>query len=260
VRLEAGDHVTFAGGPMEVVLLRNGAASPPMAIAPAASGGRRLEAVAGPLELVLAPAPGAEVEACFPTDRTRSGYGVIDLVYDGDGPRLVLVGDSISALSEDELRAALADRSVRMAAIQGEGLAGGGLTTAGGLGSMGAWAADVAADEPEVVVVALGTNDALLGELALPDALAAWDRIAEAHEAACLVGVSFPAGGEGVDAAEARALDDRMRARSDVVVPWAEAAAADPGRYLEADGIHPTTAGQELFASLVADAAGACDP
>lgn len=40
------------------------------------------------------------------------------------------------------------------------------------------------------------------------------------------------------------------------VIDWAAAASADPAAYLSGDGLHPTAAGQELFAELISDAVG----
>lgn len=40
------------------------------------------------------------------------------------------------------------------------------------------------------------------------------------------------------------------------VIDWAAAASADPAAYLSNDGLHPTAAGQELFAELISDAVG----
>jgi hypothetical protein len=97
-----------------------------------------------------------------------------------------------------------------------------------------------------------------LADLTADQALAAWDQITNAFGGACIVGVTVSEDGDGIDAAEAAAINARVRERSDVVVEWAERSGSDRGRYLGADGIHPTPEGEELFASMVAEAVDSC--
>jgi hypothetical protein len=255
-RLQRGESLTFLGGSVTVQLLRSGAASEPQVLP--ATGRQVIHAVAGPLDLVVTPGPGEQVDACIPGGREESQFGVLDAAYQGIGPRVAVLGDSIAMASADEVRAELEQWSLRLSAIVGEGLAGGPLSVVGDAPSGLERAADLAGGAPAVAVVALGTNDAMLADLTADEALAAWDQITNAFGGACIVGVTVTEDGEGIDPADAAAINARVRDRSDVVVPWAERSGADPGRYVGADGIHPTPEGEQLFATMVAEGVEAC--
>ena len=112
------------------------------------------------------------------------------------------------------------------------------------------------ADPPEVVVVALGTNDAWNPTRSLPGALAGMDDIVEGFTDACLVGVTVPQDApiEGYSTERGRSLNEAMRRWADVVVLW------EPGlNLLRDDGVHPSGEGRRIRARLLADGVAECE-
>jgi lysophospholipase L1-like esterase len=149
--------------------------------------------------------------------------------------------------------------SLKVAALTGEGLAGGSISAAVGGGGMTEVAATYAADDPAVAVIALGTNDAWLEQLTADEAIAGLETIVDALADACLVMVTITesASAEGYDVAEAREINDSIEAAADEVVDWRRISTSEVG-LLRPDDIHPTPAGAEVFAAAIADAVERC--
>lgn len=103
-------------------------------------------------------------------DQDPTRLGETEYQWTGDGPKVVILGDSLTVSSRDELRERLDDVSLKIGAHFGEGLAGGALSAATGSPLMESIATTYSADPPEVAVIALGTNDAWLAELDLEGA------------------------------------------------------------------------------------------
>lgn len=184
----------------------------------------------------------------------------VDERYYGDGPRVVVLGDSITNSVHDRLHAELADRSARIASVSGEAFVGGPATYAAGRPTpfMVERAAALARTDPAVAVVALGTNDALQPAFARRDSTGELDRVFRSFDRACTVGVLIaPAapGSPAYDEEKAAVLNQRIRARSDVVVDWR--LHPRPGD-LRPDDIHLTDQGQRAYARAVAAGVRAC--
>lgn len=174
------------------------------------------------------------------------------------GPRVTVVGDSISRQAREDLESRHGDWRV---------VAEDARTAV----SMQAEAHLVAGTRPEHIVVELGTNDALQG-LPAEDTIAALgsivDEAASAADCVHLVTVStmLPSFGREPAAPDTAArLNDWMRAvdgeREGVtVVEWDRALASRGGEaLLVGDRIHPNDAGRELLVELVADSVtGGC--
>lgn len=190
----------------------------------------------------------------------RSDIGSVDAGYTGSGPRVLVLGDSITHSSRAQIAARLQGHAVRVGAVVGEGLAPGPWSEALGRGGMVEVAEGMAGDDPDVVVIALGTNDAWNPNLTLPSAEAGLRRLVELFPHSCLVTVAIvesPAA-DGYDGDEARAINRLLAGVADVVVPWGARAEAAGSRYLSDDGIHLTPEGQEMFADLVGEAVESC--
>lgn len=187
-----------------------------------------------------------------------SGGFLIEDGHTGEGPRVAVLGDSLTVQGHEELRAALPDVALRIAAVRGEGFASGGYSQRRGETIMRDAAADIGATAPDVAVVALGTNDAWTPDGTLPEALQALDTIVADLGDACLVVVLVDpaAPAEDFDTAAAAEINARLEAVADEVVDWG-AVAVEPG-VLSDDGIHPTVAGQERWAEVVAEGVRAC--
>ena len=263
LELQRGDAILFGGGDLQVQLRRDGVLSEPTTFPQ--TGPQRIEASAGPLDLVLARAGDAPVEVCLPGDvasasAPNDAYGAIEAEYEGTGPEVVILGDSLTVRSREELRTRLSAYSLRVGALVGEGLSGGPISEAAGGGGMPTVAARFAEDEPAIAVIALGTNDATLSQLTVEDAAEALGQITDAFEGSCIVTLTVTEQGavEGYDADEARRINELLRSAGDEVVPWAERSNDDPERYLEDDRIHPSEAGRSLFAELMGDAIDRC--
>lgn len=185
------------------------------------------------------------------------GCYVIEADYTGaaGSPRVAVMGDSITSLSSPSLHEALdVDHRTRIMAATG-------ITFAGSRYA----AADLGATDPDVVVVALGTND-VWNEVPLPTILADMDQVLSDFPAACVVMTTVnehtvgARSGAGVlfDNAVAHQLNGQIRSRPVRLADWDAAANADPDVYLDAGTIHPTETGQRLWASVVAAAVATC--
>ena len=175
----------------------------------------------------------------------------------GEGPLVAFLGDSLTSgwrLSEDEawpalLGQTLAERGrpirVLNAGVSGE-------LAAEGLARL----PDVLAHDPDVLVVALGINDALNGR-SLEEAEAALRRILEDGRASgahlLLVGTRIPEERHGAD--YARRFDDiyaRLAAEHKVaLVPDLLVGVAGQEELLFPDRLHPTAAGHVRLAETV---------
>lgn len=177
----------------------------------------------------------------------------------GAGPRVVFLGDSISAglhLPEEQAFPAVLERRLVAAGTPFQLVNGGvsGDTTAGGLRRLD-W---LMKQGPAIVVVELGANDGLRG---LPLASVEENlrnillRIQERGALPLLLGMRLPPsyGANYTDAFAA--LYPKLARELDVAfVPYfMEGVAGVPDLNLE-DGIHPTQAGHERLAANVADA------
>ena len=185
--------------------------------------------------------------------------GYVEERFSGTGLRVVMLGDSITAVSRPELHQALSDHAVKIAAVWGEGFGGGPISRAANDEGMRRHARVYAADQPEVAVLALGTNDAWNPDLTLSAALEGLGEMVRAFEGSRLVGVTVTerATADGYDAEVARAINAAVEAAVDEVAEWGRACESDRNTFPD-DGIHPTPDGSALLAALVADAVARC--
>ena len=161
----------------------------------------------------------------------------------GGNPRVVVVGDSLTAGAHDQIEDAVG-RSVRVDGLPGA-------TIRARLETV----RDLATRDPEVVVIALGTNDGFFGT---PDPggdaallLDLLDRVR------CVrwIGVAGVKGKPAlVNIPIAEAVD---RHRNAVLLDWANVAREHP-EWHEPDGVHHTPEGMEAFAAFIADAVRSC--
>ena len=103
------------------------------------------------------------------------------------------------------------------------------------------------------VVFALGSNNMPLTQAQIDDALALFG-----NNRQIFFITNYDASGKNSSYYDTNnSLFNTAAENSNVhVIDWAAAASADPAAYLSNDGLHPTTAGQELFAELISDAVG----
>ena len=185
--------------------------------------------------------------------------GRIESTWSGAGPELVMLGDSITVQSHAALHRVL-DRNYRtkIGALVGEGfgwpprLA----TTKVDTPLMQTAAADYARDDPEIVVVALGTNDAWLPQLTLAERVrrsARWWTGSPKRASSRSRSTSGPTA-PNYDRGEARAINAELRQLADVTVPALTKAE------ISSDLIHPNASGIEAYARAVAHAARSCPP
>jgi acyl-CoA thioesterase-1 len=175
----------------------------------------------------------------------------------GEGPLVAFLGDSLTSgwrLSEDEAYPAVLGRTLaqrgRPVRVLNAGVSGD--TTTQGLARL----PDVLAHEPDVLVVALGVNDALRGQ-PLEDAEAALRRIVEQGRVAgaqiLLVGARIPEEAHGAEHSSGFAeMYVRLAAEYRVtLVPDLLAGVADRPELLFPDGLHPNAAGHLRLAEDV---------
>lgn len=198
------------------------------------------------------PARGVDSEP----DRNR--LGGTDHEWVGSGPKVVILGDSLTVSSRSELRERLAHTSLKIGAHFGEGLGGGPISDAVGSSVMITTSSAYALDPPEVVVIALGTNDAWNPDVGLADSVAAWGLIRSHFAGACIVGVTATesATESGYDQGTARTLNELIRSDSGQVVDWA--ATGTSSDLLTDDLIHLTPQGRAHRSDLIADAVDEC--
>jgi len=197
----------------------------------------------------------SEAEPTTTTTTTTTSYGHIEERYEGEGPEVVVLGDSLTVHSREALRKALDGYSVKVGAMVGEGLSGGPWSSFVGYPIMPTTARSYAKDDPAVAVLALGTNDAWSSGLSLPAAQEAWRAMTSEFASSCIVGVTVT---ESTTAAnysieEARGINALMLADSDQVVDWRQRADVTAP-----DGIHLTEQGREVRAEEIRDAVEAC--
>ena len=103
------------------------------------------------------------------------------------------------------------------------------------------------------VVFALGSNNMPLTQAQIDDALALFG-----NNRQIFFITNYDASGKNSSYYDTNnTLFNTAAENSNVhVIDWAAAASADPAAYLSNDGLHPTAAGQELFAELISDAVG----
>ncbi len=189
----------------------------------------------------------------LPAAAIAAGWGACTR---GEGPLVAFLGDSLTSgyrLPEAEAYPALVAEALRERGRPIRVLNAGksGDTIRQGLERL----PSVLRWKPDIVVVALGTNDALRG-LPLDDAESALDRIVRDCQASgarvLLVGVRFP---DGQSADRARDLDTLYAgiaaARRVPLVPDLVAGVAGRGELLLPDGLHPNPAGQQRLARNV---------
>lgn len=197
---------------------------------------------------------------CHPAVPHQNVWATVDTDYKGHGPKVVVLGDSITNSVHDRLHTAFAGRSARIVSALGEGLTGGPWTSTDPVPMMviqaDILAATTTGSTGVVAVVALGTNDAWNPRLT-SDPVAALDLILDSFAGACTVGVevTLGAGIVGYNGVKAAAINAELVARADVVVDWRERAL--PGD-IEADGIHLTPVGQVSYAAAVGAAVANC--
>lgn len=184
-------------------------------------------------------------------------FGSAEEAFSGSGPTVVILGDSLVVQTRDQLHELLdADHATKIAAYVGEGFGGGSFTAALGADepAMQGVAADYEADGADVLVLALGTNDAWLPELGVDDAVAGIEEIVARFPGACIVGVEVNPWSEapGYEPAEADAITAALEGVADVMVP-----SLTPDQ-TDADQIHPNADGREALASGIAEAVGDC--
>lgn len=198
--------------------------------------------------------PASEVDS----EPARDRLGGTDHQWIGSGPKVVILGDSLTVSSRSELRERLAHTSLKIGAHFGEGLAGGSISDAVGDRVMITISSTYALDPPEVVVIALGTNDAWNPDLDLVDSVAAWDSIRSHFAGACIVGVTATesATKNSYDQETARTLNELIRSDSHQVVDWA---ATGTSRDLHTDDlIHLTPRGRAHRSDLIAESVDQC--
>ena len=180
--------------------------------------------------------------------------GEIEQDFTGTGPEVVILGDSVTAISRPWLRRELTGRSLKIAALWGEGFGGGPISNAVGYPVMQTTAATYGTDAPEVAVIELGTNDCWHADLSLAGALDGLHTIVARLTGTTLVGVTITerAMAPGYDRAGAAAINEALRGVVDVVVEWGPRSRSE-GFLDPSDLIHPTPEGSELFARLVAE-------
>jgi lysophospholipase L1-like esterase len=180
--------------------------------------------------------------------------------YVGAGRKVVVLGDSLTVLGWKRLYRALArDHRLAITAWVGEGYNPGVLSRLAESEALVPLAARTtyAPTRPDVVVIALGTNDALYRR-STDRALAVMRQLVEMFGGACLVGVTLP---EHLTIAkwsneQARALNAGMREWADRVVDWARISIR-PGA-LQPDSIHPTETGTRLRSAAIVSAVRTC--
>jgi acyl-CoA thioesterase I len=170
-------------------------------------------------------------------------------------PVIVFLGDSLTAglgLAENQAYPALVEMGLRSAGtpvrVVNAGVSGD--TAAGGLSRLG-W---LLGQHPGVIVVGLGANDGLRG-LPLSEIEANLREIVRRSEAAgakvLLLGMRIPPN-YGPYADDFAALYPRLARELDVpLVPFLLAGVGGVRSLNQADGIHPTAAGQEILAKNV---------
>lgn len=224
---------------------------------------RPVRAFAFVLVAALAAAACSDSEDAGPTFTVDLGQGAIEVqtvdgLADAAGvvDTVVMVGDSITKGSLPALESRFADLGLDAAIVadNGKRMAVAASNNPSGVDVTAFLAADESRDRArEVWVIALGTNDA--GQYSSADQYAAAVNavLAEVPDDAALVWVDTYIANRTDDTDEVnRVIHERVRRRGNAaIVPWS-VVAPGPG-VLSGDAVHPTAAGAEVFATLVAD-------
>jgi acyl-CoA thioesterase-1 len=217
---------------------------------------RRLHPLAGPL-LLLASIALAGISCRSEEPQSAPPAPVVETQpILAAGPRVVFLGDSLTAgfgLSEDQAYPALLSRRLaeRGQPIQALNAGVSGDTSAGGLRRLD-W---LLRQRPSVIVVGLGANDALRG-LPLSEIESNLRQIVTRSQKAgvqvLLLGMRIPPN-YGPEYAEGFAdLYPRLAREQKVpLVPFLLAGVGGETELNQADGIHPTAAGQEKLADNI---------
>lgn len=174
-----------------------------------------------------------------------------------EGLRVTVVGDSITALGSAALRDELVDARLSITGVPGNRLGQFDLSA-------------LEDQDPEVLVIALGTNNIAQGGWDDDDEAELDDLLDDLGDRPCTLFVDIAVHGEVfVDGAESDVdfedeaeivnglLADAARERSENgdpsrVVAWSEKV-DEPGVIVEGDGIHPSAEGARVWARLIAD-------
>lgn len=210
-------------------------------------------------------APGVPTDAgphgrpVLPVDPAPSGLedrpAVLGAIHVPD--TVAVVGDSLTVAATEEITTALAHLGVRAVVIdarESRRMASGSRDLPSGVSAID----DVLDEhEPDVWVVALGTND--VGAGAGPERFVEDLRttVASIPATAPLVWVDVWIRDRVEEVVEANTLLRRELSRRPAVtevVDWFSAAAADDDGVITGDGIHLTERGEERFAAAIADA------
>jgi lysophospholipase L1-like esterase len=118
-------------------------------------------------------------------------------------------------------------------------------------------AARYAKTHPDVVVLVLGTNDAL-HKRSTKTGLAVMQTMVSEFRGACMVGITLPehATAKGWSNVEAHGLNVAMRKWANQVVDWASMSATSG--ILRTDGIHTTPKGTKVRADAIIAAVKQC--
>lgn len=104
-----------------------------------------------------------------------------------------------------------------------------------------------------VLVFALGTNDSGLKKSQVEEVLDLVKKTGDSHRIIFMT--DYDAKHKNKYKNNNLLLKNIAKKNDNVsLIDWASAAAEDPGKYISSDGIHPTEAGQKLFAKLINDA------
>lgn len=186
----------------------------------------------------------------------------VDETWVGTGPQVVFLGDSLTVVGDLPLISALPNRASRIIAFFGEGFSGGPFSTGFGLESVVYHDAQrlSTSERPDVVVLALGTNDAWRSTLPATSSIAGIDRMVALFPESCIVATTVD---EDVpeqtnySSDHAHTINGHLATVSDVVVDWQAEIDADPS-LVASDGIHLTTAGSNRRAAVAAAAVDDC--
>lgn len=207
----------------------------------------------------LGPIPPTTAPADLGPDPADDPFGLIEDDYTGEGPKVVVLGDTILHQARQDLRAELEDHAVKVGAVVAEGLSGGPVSAESPDADMLTVARAYAADRPEVAVVGLGTYDVVNPDGSVEEAEARVDEIAATFADSCLVVVTITERGAGpdYDVAEAARINARLRSVADAVADWQVQGVYRGLR--DQGGIVPTEDGRRRLAELVAEAVEDCE-
>ena len=169
---------------------------------------------------------------------------------DGDGAYLLVLGDSITVISSDEIKDKLSDYSTVIKADSGRKLAD----------QFGA-ASALAQPPPEIIIVNLGINDVAKENADLVDDM---KQILQKFRRSCRVVVTVSSHLFQAEQRQlANELNDYIRRGNWVVADWDELITeykedGEPDGSLTTDTIHPTELGKDRLAELLDEAVADC--